>query len=138
MGLIVDAPWAPVSYRILGCCFRVHSNLGPGVLEEPLRLALAHEMRADGLQFETKCRLPVVYDGRAIGKTYEMDFLVEDLVIVEVKSVKKIVETHREQLRNYLKISGKPAGLLINFNVPRLKEGITRILNDKTTLKPEE
>ena len=138
MTLITDAAWAPVTYRILRCAFRVHSKLGPGVLEEPIRLALAHEMREEGLRFETKCRLPVVYDGRHIGKTYEMDFLVEDLVIVEAKSVKMIIATHREQLRNYLQISGKPAGLLINFNVPRLKDGITRILNDKTTIQSAE
>ena len=138
MTVITEAVWAPITYRILRCAFRVHSNLGPGVMEEPIRLALAHEMREEGLQFQTKCRLPLVYDGQQVGKTYEMDFLVEDLVIVEAKSVKMIIETHREQLRNYLKISGKPAGLLINFNVPRLKEGITRILNDKTTIQPAE
>ena len=138
MALIVEPAWAPVTNRVLGCAFRVHTQLGPGVLEEPIRLALAAEMRSEGLRFETKVRLPLVYNGRALGKTYEMDFLVEDLVIVEAKSVKSIVRTHREQLRNYLKISGKPAGLLINFNVPRLKDGIQRMLNDKPSGKSGE
>ena len=101
------------------------------MLEEPVRLALAHEMGLEGLRFETKVSLPLLYDGRPLGKVYEMDFVVEDLVIVEIKCVKTILRIHEDQLRNYLKLSGKPAGLLLNFNVPRLKDGIVRILNDK-------
>ena len=131
MALITEASFAPITYRVIGCAIKVHKALGPGVLEEPDRLALAHDMRLDGLRFATKVSLPVVYDGRMLGKTYEMDFLVEDLVVVEIKCVKCILEIHKEQLRNYMKLSGKPAGLLINFNVPLLKDGIVRMLNDK-------
>ena len=132
MSLVTEPAWAPISYRILGCAFRVHTNVGPGVLEEPVRLALAHEFKAEGLRFRTKVSLAVLYEGRSLGKGYEMDFVVEDLVVVEVKCVKAIAQIHKDQLRNYLKLSGKPAGLLINFNVSRLKDGIVRILNDKT------
>ena len=132
MALITERPFAPITYRIIGCAIKVHKKLGPGVLEEPVCLALAHEMRLDGLNVQRKVRLPVVYDGRPLGKTFEIDFVVEDLVIVEVKCVKAIVEVLKDQLRNYVKMSGKPAGLLINFNVPKLKDGIVRILNDKT------
>ena len=131
MALITQASFAPVTYRIIGCAIKVHKTLGPGVFEEAVRLALAHEMRLDGLKFETKVSLPVMYGGVPLGKTYEMDFLVEDLVVVEIKCVKRLLEIHEDQLRNYLKLSGKPAGLLINFNVPLLKDGIVRILNDK-------
>ena len=131
MALIVHASYAPITYRVIGCAMTVHKKLGPGVLEDPVRLALAHEMRLDGLRFETKVALPVLYDGRSLGKTYEMDFVVEELVVVEIKCVKTIIDIHKDQLRNYLKLSGKPAGLLINFNVPLLKDGIVRILNDR-------
>ena len=131
MALVIHTPFAPITYRIIGCAIRVHQVLGPGVLEEPVRLALAHEMRCEGLRFETKVSLPVIYAGQPLGKTFEMDFVVEDLVVVEIKCVKTLIDVHKDQLRNYLKLSGKPAGLLINFNVPLLKDGIVRILNDK-------
>ena len=131
MALVTHPEYAPVTYSVIGCAIRVHKKLGPGVLEEPVRLALAHEMRQEGLRFDTKVALPVVYDGQFLGKTYQMDFVVENLVVVEIKCVKAIIEVHRDQLRNYLKLSGKPAGLLINFNVPLLRDGIVRILNDK-------
>jgi GxxExxY protein len=130
MALITDRDFGPITFRIIGCALRVHSTLGPGVAEDAICQALAVEMTAEGLTFERKVRLPVLYEGRLIGKTYEIDFIVEDLVIVEVKSVKALAEIHKDQLRNYLKVSGKPAGLLLNFNVPRLKDGIVRILND--------
>jgi GxxExxY protein len=131
MALITDPDFGPITFRIIGCALRVHSTLGPGVAEEAICQALAIELKAEGLTFERRVRLPVVYDGRLVGKTYEIDFIVADLVIVEVKSVKALAEIHKDQLRNYLKLSGKPAGLLINFNVPHLKDGIVRILNDK-------
>ena len=136
MGLITAAPYHKVTDRVIGCAIQVHKKLGPGLLEDPYKLALALEMAEAGLQFVKEKRLPLLYDGKPLGATYVMDFVVENLVVLEIKAVAETLRVHRAQLVTYLKLSGYPAGLLINFNVPRLVDGITRVLNDKP--KPQE
>jgi GxxExxY protein len=108
---------------------RVHTALGPGLLESAYEACLLHELRKMGLKAVSQLALPIVYDGVTIDTGYRIDCLVEDLVIVELKAVEKILPIHETQLISYLKLSKKQLGLLINFNVVHLKEGIKRIAN---------
>ena len=129
---LIEAPYTAVTRRIIGCAFRVHSAVGPGVLEEPYKLALAAEMTDEGLRFDVEKSLPFKNRGKALGHAYYMDFVVEDLVVIEVKAVERLAPVHRAQLGSYLKLSGLPAGLLLNFNVKSMREGIRRVLNDRS------
>lgn len=131
MALVTDTPYSNVTFRIIGCALRVHTAVGPGMLEDPYKLALAAEMLDVGLRFETEVRLPFRYRARVLGNAYLMDFVVEDLVVIEAKAVAQLLPVHRAQLTSYLKLSGHPAGLLLNFNVASMSEGIVRVLNDR-------
>jgi len=118
-----------VSQEIVTAAMKVHSALGPGLLESTYEACLLHELRKAGLQAEAQVGLPVVYDSIKLDLGYRIDLLVQDLVIVELKSVDAISPVHQAQLLSYLKLSGKSLGLLINFNVAHLKEGIKRFVN---------
>ena len=135
MALITDTPYSNVTFQIIGCALRVHSAVGPGMLEEPYKLALAAEMLDARLRFETEVRLPFRYKSRVLGNAYLMDFVVENLVVIEVRAVAQLLPVHRAQLTSYLKLSGHPAGLLLNFNVASMSEGIVRVLNDRPASK---
>ena len=104
----------------------MHSRLGPGLLERPYRVCLCHELRRQDVAFEVEKLLPVEYDGLTIDLGYRVDILVENVVVVEIKAVEAILPVHEAQLLAYLKLSGKRVGLLINFNVAHLREGIRR------------
>jgi len=108
---------------------KVHSELGPGLLESTYQACLQFELHAAGFQSATQVGLPVVYRGVKLELGYRIDLLVEDLVIVEIKSVEGISPVHQAQVISYLKLSGKSIGLLINFNVVHLKDGIKRFVN---------
>jgi GxxExxY protein len=108
---------------------RVHSELGPGLLESAYTACLQHELGKAGLRSDAQVGLPVVYDGVKLDLGYRIDLLVEDLVIVELKSVDAIAPVHQAQIISYLKLSGRSLGLLINFNVAHLKDGIKRFVN---------
>jgi GxxExxY protein len=118
-----------VSGRIVDSSLRVHSGLGPGLLEGAYRACLAYELRKQSLVVSEEVCLPVVYDSHRLEVGYRIDILVENLVVVEIKSVAAIAPIHKAQLLSYLKLSGKPLGLLLNFNVVRMKEGIVRMRN---------
>jgi GxxExxY protein len=118
-----------ITYRIIGAAMNVHSALGAGLLESTYNACLCHEFLSRRLQFEHQVRLPVVYNGITIDAGYRIDFLVEGCVIVELKSVEKLIALHKAQLITYLKLSGRHVGLLINFNVPHLRQGIQHIVN---------
>ena len=118
-----------LSKNILDAAFRVHTALGPGLLESAYEACLAYELRAEGLNVLTQVPLPLVYREVKLEVGYRLDLLVEDLVIVEVKSVDALAVIHQAQLISYLKLSGKRLGLLINFNTVRLKDGIKRMVN---------
>lgn len=107
---------------------KVHSALGPGLLESAYQACLAHELRKAGFRVQTEVLLPVIYDGITLDLGYRIDLIVNDLVIVELKSVEKITPIHQAQLLSYLKLSRKNLGLIINFNVLRLKDGIKRMV----------
>lgn len=112
--------------QILRCAYEVHSRLGPGLLERTYRLCLAYEMRRAGLRVESEKLLPVMYDGITIATGYRLDLLIDNLVVVEVKAVDSLLPIHDAQLLAYLKLSAARVGLLINFNVPHLRNGIRR------------
>jgi GxxExxY protein len=115
--------------QIIGASIEVHRELGPGLLESTYEAALAFELSARGLAFERQAALPVRYKGLLIEVGYRLDLLVGDSVIVELKAVERVDRIHEAQLMTYLKLSGKKVGLLINFNVPLLKDGIIRRVN---------
>lgn len=119
-----------ISYDIRGAAFKVHSILGPGLLESVYEFALAHELSKMGYDVWTQVGLPVVYDGIKLELGYRIDLLVNDLVVVEIKSVDALADVHHKQLLTYLKLSGKKLGLLINFNVSSIKDSIIRIVNN--------
>jgi GxxExxY protein len=117
-----------VSRGIINAALKVHSALGPGLLESAYRVCLAHELRKVGFKVETEVGLPVVYDGIKLELGYRIDLVVNDLVIVELKCVEEISRLHQAQLLSYMKLSNKSLGLIINFNVLHLKEGIKRMV----------
>ena len=118
-----------VSHAIVTAAMRVHTELGPGLLESTYSACLQYELGDAGCRCSAQVGLPVVYRGVRLDLGYRMDLLVEDLVIVEIKSVDAISPVHQAQLLSYLKLSGKSLGLLINFNVVHLKDGIRRFVN---------
>lgn len=115
--------------QILGIAFRVHTILGPGLLESVYEVALAHELRKTGLLVATQVEMPVVYDGIRLDLAFRADIVVEGRVIVELKSVEALAPVHSKQLLNYLKLSGLKTGLLINFNTVSLKDQLIRLSN---------
>ncbi|HEX20284.1 MAG TPA: GxxExxY protein, partial [Acidiferrobacteraceae bacterium] len=102
----------------------------PGLLESAYEICLKHELIKQKLKVMTQIELPIEYDGINIDVGYRLDMLVEDSVIIELKAVNRLIPIHEAQLLSYLKLSGKKLGLLINFNVPRLKNGIKRLVNN--------
>ena len=118
-----------ISFLVRKAAFEVHTLLGPGLLESVYETALTYELREVGLDVKAQVPLPMVYKGVAMEVGFRMDLLVANRVVVEMKSVDAILEVHHMQLLTYLKLSGHKLGLLINFNVPRLKEGIIRKVN---------
>jgi GxxExxY protein len=118
-----------VSHAVITAAMKVHSALGPGLLESTYVACLQYELLDAGFQSSAQVGLPVVYRGVKLDLGYRMDLVVEDSVVVEVKSVDAISPVHQAQILSYLKLSGKSIGLLINFNVAHLKDGLKRFVN---------
>jgi GxxExxY protein len=114
---------------ILGAAIEVHRVLGPGLLESVYLACLQHELSLSNLRFVVQQPVPIVYKGVTMQAAHRIDLLVEDMVIVEVKSVDGLAPVHNAQLLTYVRLTDRPAGLLINFNVPRLMLGVKRVLN---------
>lgn len=114
---------------IIGCAIEVHRELGPGLLESAYEQCLCHELSLQGAAFERQVSLPVVYKDIKLDCGYLMDLIVEGEIVVELKAVEKILPIHEAQLLTYLKLYHRPVGLLVNFNVPVLRSGIKRIVN---------
>lgn len=117
-----------VASRIVDAAFRVHSNLGPGLLESIYEICLTHELKKQELRVARQLSVPIDYDGMSLEAGLRLDLLVEDCVIVEVKTVQNLLPVHHAQMLTYLKLTGRRLGLLINFNVPLIKKGIKRIV----------
>ncbi|HEX8396026.1 MAG TPA: GxxExxY protein [Pyrinomonadaceae bacterium] len=118
-----------ITDKIIGCAIEVHKTLGPGLLESAYEECLCFELSQSGLHFERQVDLPVVYKRVKLDCGYRMDLVVEDSVIVEIKAVDSILPVHEAQLLSYLKLANKPLGLLMNFHVSVLKNGLKRMRN---------
>ena len=114
---------------ILGAATNVHSALGPGLLESAYENCLLYELHDRGIRAKAQVELPIVYRGIKIDAGYRIDIVVEDEVILELKSVDTVLPIHKAQILSYLKLSKKRIGLLLNFNVIHLRDGITRVVN---------
>ena len=115
-----------ITEQIIGAAIEVHQVLGPGLLESAYEECLCHELKLRGLSFERQRPLPVEYKGIELECGYRLDLLVENVIVVEIKAVSAIEPIHEAQLLTYLRIGGWRIGLLVNFNVPVLKNGIRR------------
>ncbi len=118
-----------ISYNIRKAVFKVYNQLGPGLLEIVYEKALLYELKKQGLKAESQVRVPLLYDGIELGVDFRIDILVENKVIIELKSVEQIHEVYYKQLLTYLKLTNKKLGLLINFNTEDMTKGIKRIAN---------
>ena len=118
-----------ITKAIIGCGIRVHKELGPGLLESSYETCLEYELRQNGFKVDRQLKQPIFYRGRDIDAKYFLDLVVEDEVVVEVKSVKMLLPIHDAQLLTYLRLSKKKLGLLMNFNVTLLRDGIRRKIN---------
>ena len=133
--MLIDAPFNAITHEIIAAAIEVHRVLGPGLLESAYTSCLHYELTVRKIRFITQRQLPIVYKGIVLDASYRLDFVVEDMVVVEVKSVGAFVPVHEAQLLTYLRLSGQPAGLLINFNVPKLIDGVKRVINPKVTTR---
>ncbi len=118
-----------IAKEVVDAAFKVHSSLGPGLLESAYEACLAHELTKRGYRVERQKPQPVIYEGLEIEVGYRLDLIVENLIIIELKAVEQLAPIHQAQLLTYLKLSNKQIGFLINFNVPLIKDGIRRIAN---------
>ena len=117
-----------LSHRVIGCAIEVHRALGPGLLESAYEQCLAHELARNNIQFLVQHPQPVQYKGIQLDCGYRIDLLVEGVLILELKSVDKLTTIHEAQLLTYMKLADVKTGLLINFNVAKLKDGIKRLV----------
>ena len=118
----------PLTERIIGCAIEVHRGTGPGLLESVYDVCLAFELQAAGLDFRRQCPIPISYKTLSIQTAFRVDFVIEERVLVELKSVESLLPVHKAQALTYMKLSGLTVGLLINFNVRVLRDGIRRLV----------
>ena len=119
-----------LSYKVIGCAIEVHRTLGPGLLESAYEKALMHELKLNNIPVKTQVEVSMNYKGVDIGEGLRIDLLIDKQLIVELKSVEEFKPVHYKQLLTYLKLMDKQVGLLINFNVSNLTDGVKRIVND--------
>jgi GxxExxY protein len=124
-----DSPVDRITWTIIKCAMKVHSALGPGLFESVYLACVVFELREAGFKVDVKVKLPLVYRGIQLDVAYEIDIIVNDLVVVELKTVAAVLPVHHAQLLTYLKLTGKPVGLLFNFHSAHLKDGIVRKIN---------
>lgn len=118
-----------ITEQVIGGCIEVHRALGPGLLESAYEECVCYELSQSGLAFERQVKLPMVYKNVKLECAYRMDVVVEGILVLEIKAVERLIPVHEAQLLSYLKLAKKPIGLLLNFHVPVLKDGIKRIRN---------
>ncbi len=118
-----------ISFKIRGAIFKAFNQLGPGLLESAYEAVLAYELRKEGLKVQTQVALPLIYEEVKMDVGYRIDVLVEDKVIIEIKSVENLAEVHHKQVITYLKLSGMKLGLLVNFNTDIIDKSIFRKVN---------
>ena len=118
-----------ISTEVIGCAIRVHRKLGPGLLESTYQECLIYELIKIGLDVKSEVAQPIIYDNIKLKHGYRLDLLIEDKVVIELKATESLTNVHFSQLYTYLKLGGYKLGLLINFNVELLKDGIKRVVN---------
>lgn len=118
-----------ISYKIRGCVFTVFNTLVPGLFETVYQKALAYELQKQGLQIREQVPVPVVYDGQQLEAGFMIDILVEEKVLIEIKSIAELADVHHKQVITYLKLTGLKLGLLINFNMAKIEDAIFRKVN---------
>ena len=127
--VLVEAPFNRVTGDVSAAAIEIHRVLGPGLLESTYIECLQYELSTRNLRFVAQQRLPLVYKGMTLASSYRLDLVVEGVAVIEVKSVTSLEPVHHAQVLTYLNLSGLPVGLLINFNVPKLVDGVRRIIN---------
>jgi len=119
-----------ISYKIVGCAIEVHKQLGPGLLESVYETCFRDELISQGLKVERQIPVPIIYKGKDLGTNLVLDLVVNDLVIVEIKAVELMIPVYKAQLLSYLKFTGKPKGLLINFHCNNIKDHLVPLVTD--------
>lgn len=120
-----------LSSKVIGASIEIHRTLGPGLLESAYRECLCHELQADGLKVEKEKPMPMVYKGIKLDHGYRMDLLIENTLVIEIKTVEALTDVHLAQVLTYLRLGNYHLGLLINFDVSLLKNGLQRVINDR-------
>ena len=126
-----------ISYKIIGCAIEVHRHLGPGLLESVYEVCFVEELVNAGLKVESQVYVPLNYKGKFIGGGFKLDLLVNDLIIIEEKAVEQMIPLYQAQLLTYLKLAGKPKGLLINFNCQNIMEQLDSLVTDEYAKLPK-
>lgn len=127
-----------ISYKIIGCAIEVHKHLGPGLLESVYETCFIEELRDAGLSVKSQLHVPIRYKGNNLGGKLKLDLLVNDLIIVEEKAVELMIPLYKAQLLSYLRLAGKPKGLLINFNSENIKEQLVSLVTEDFAKLPKE
>ena len=125
-----------IAYKIIGCAIEVHKNLGPGLLESVYQACLIEELKMVGLNVESQVYIPILYKGKNLGGILKLDILVESQVVVEIKAVDVMIPIYQAQLLSYLKIAGKPKGLLINFHCVNIVKGMVPMVTERFAKLP--
>jgi GxxExxY protein len=129
--MLVDAPFNKTTGTIIEAAIAVHRERGPGLLESSYLRCLQYELTEHGLRFDCQRAVPIAYKRLTLPAGYRIDLIVEDLIVVEAKTVERLLPVHDAQVLTYLRLLNSPAGLLINFNVPKLLDGLKRIINSR-------
>jgi len=126
-----------IAYKIVGCAIEVHKYLGPGLLESVYQVCLLDELKMIGLNVTSQVYIPVIYKGKDLGGTLKLDLLVENLIVVELKAVEIMIPLYKAQLLSYLKLTGKPKGLLINFHCENIVESMVPLVTEAFAKLPK-
>jgi len=126
-----------IAYKIVGCAIEVHKQLGPGLLESVYETCFIEELSMQGFKVQKQVVVPIIYKGKDLGTTLVLDLLINDLIIVELKAVEVLIPVFKAQLLSYLKLTGKPKGLLINFNCENIKDHLVPLVTDEFAKLPE-
>lgn len=127
-----------IAYKIVGCAIEVHKHLGPGLLESVYETCLIEELIAVGLKVQSQLYVPIMYKGKELGTNLKLDLLVEEIIIVENKAVEIMIPLYTAQLLSYLKLAGKPKGLLINFNCENIIKHLVPLVTEEFAMLPKE
>jgi len=127
-----------IAYKIVGCAIEVHKQLGPGLLESVYETCTIEEIKGSGMSVQSQLYVPILYKNKELGSSLKLDLVVEDLVIVELKAVETMIPLYKAQLLSYLKLTGKPKGLLINFHCENITEQLVPLVTEEFSKLPKE